>query len=297
MPKINGERGVGLHGADHAGTVRLSIVMPVYNEAPTILRAIERVLAVNYPCPTELVVVDDGSSDRSWDVVSSVSDPRLTPIRHRVNRGKGAAVRTGVDAATGSHLLVLDADLEYSPADIPALLEPVLAGEADHVFGARVFGMNTRYQSLRFAVGGRLTTFAANLLFDSCLSDMHTCLKLVPTHQFRSLRLTENGFGQDTELTARLLRDGVRPYEVPVSYNGRSVEHGKKITWMDGVHCLRILAKVRFERREQVDLQPAQRRPLTSLRGRRVETPIPATAIRLHAAEPSMAVLPDEIAV
>jgi glycosyltransferase involved in cell wall biosynthesis len=259
--------------------VWLSIVMPVYNEGPTIVRALERVLAVDYPCPIELVVVDDGSADGSWDAIASVYDARIVRIQHSVNQGKGAAVRTGVDAAAGSHLLILDADLEYSPADIPALLAPVLAGDTDHVFGARVFGINTRYQSLKFAVGGRLTTLAANVLFDSCMTDMHTCFKLVPTHQFRSFRLTECGFGLDTELTARLLRAGVRPYEVPVSYNGRSVADGKKITWRDGVECLRILAKVRFGRAQAL---PA---------------PVPAMPVRLHAVDSGRPAVPAEIAV
>ncbi|GAA1876855.1 glycosyltransferase family 2 protein [Lapillicoccus jejuensis] len=223
----------------------LSIVMPVYNEAATILRALDRVLAVDFPCPTELVVVDDGSSDATWALLERVTDSRVRLVRHAANRGKGAAVLTGVDHASGSHLVILDADLEYSPADIPALVQPVLDGVADHVFGVRVFGLNTRYPSFRFAVGGRATTLAANVLYDSCLTDMHTCLKLVPTSHVRSLGLGESGFGLDTELTARLLRAGVRPFEVPVSYNGRTAADGKKITWRDGVRCLAVLGRVR----------------------------------------------------
>lgn len=260
--------------AESPRKVSLSIVMPVYNERRTIVRALSRVLAVDYPCPIELIVVDDGSSDGSLDEVRSINDPRIVVLRHRVNFGKGAAVRTGADAATGSHLLILDADLEYSPADIPALLAPILAGEADHVFGARVFGMNTRYQSLRFAVGGRATTLAANVMFDSCMTDMHTCLKVLPVAEFRSFRLRQNGFGLDTELTARLLRAGVRPYEVPVSYNGRSVADGKKITWRDGVECLRIMAKVRFER--QPPARPALARPV-QLRAIEAGAPAPTS--------------------
>jgi len=285
VTELQAVRAGGRRPGEHGGEVWLSIVMPVYNEGPTIVRALERVLAVDYPCPVELVVVDDGSADDSWAAIGSVHDPRIARVRHRVNRGKGAAVRTGVDAASGSHLLILDADLEYSPADIPALLGPVLAGDADHVFGARVFGINTRYQSLKFAVGGRMTTLAANVLFDSCLTDMHTCLKLVQTNQFRSFRLTENGFGLDTELTARLLRAGARPYEVPVSYNGRSVAEGKKITWRDGLECLRILVKVRFARPQPLPT-PAS-----------VAVPIPAHAIRLHAVDSARPLVAAEIAV
>ncbi len=227
---------------------KLSIVMPVYNERRTIVQAIERVLAVDYPCPVELVVVDDGSVDRTPDLLDEFTERGLRLVRHPTNLGKGAAVRTGVSQAAGTHLIILDADLEYSPADIPAMLVPVLEGRADHVFGTRVFGVNTRFQSFRFAMGGRLLTLVANVLYDSCLTDMHSCVKLVPVEHFRALTLTENGFGLDTELTARLLRGGVRPFEIPVTYDGRSFEQGKKISWRDGARCLAILAKVRVER-------------------------------------------------
>ncbi|MET3806426.1 glycosyltransferase involved in cell wall biosynthesis [Nakamurella sp. UYEF19] len=229
----------------------LSIVMPVFNEGRTIRSAIERVLAVDYPCPVELIVVDDGSNDATGQILETFDKRGLILIRHRRNQGKGAAVCTGVERATGTHLIVLDADLEYSPNDISAMLAPVIEGKSDHVFGTRVFGMNTRFTSFRFAMGGRMTTLAANLLFDSCLTDMHTCLKLLPVDDFRALRLSEDGFGLDTELTARLLRAGIRPYEVPISYNGRSMVEGKKISWKDGVRCLQILVRVRSERHPQ----------------------------------------------
>ncbi len=231
---------------------RLSIVMPVYNEAPTIVAAIDRVLDVDFPCPVEMIVVDDGSKDASAALLEPMGERGVRVVRHSRNLGKGAAVRTGVDLASGTHLIVLDADLEYAPGDIPTLLAPVLSGVSDHVFGSRVWGVNTRFQSYRFAMGGRATTLAANLLYDSCLTDMHTCLKLLPVADFRALELTEDGFGLDTELTARLLRAGVRPFEVPVSYNGRSMSEGKKISWQDGVRCIAILAKVRAARRPQV---------------------------------------------
>jgi hypothetical protein len=228
--------------------IELSIVMPVFNESATIAKAIERVLAVEYPCPVELIAVDDGSTDLTARLLRSYADRGVTVLCHPVNRGKGAAVLTGVRRATGTHVLILDADLEYSPSDIPALLEPVIAGIADHVFGTRVFGLNTRFPSYRFAMGGRMTTVAANMLFDSCLTDMHTCLKLVPLEQLRCLALGQQGFGLDTELTAMMLRSGVRPYEVPITYNGRTLEEGKKIGWLDGVSCLRILMGVRMRK-------------------------------------------------
>ncbi|MCA1703055.1 MAG: glycosyltransferase family 2 protein [Actinobacteria bacterium] len=235
--------------------------MPVYNESSTILSAIERVLTVNYPWPVELIVVDDGSVDSTAAQLRALTPAGVQVVHHQQNRGKGAAVRTGVELATGTHMIILDADLEYSPSDIPSMLVPIIEGRTDHVFGSRIFGMNTQFQSFRFAMGGRLLTLVANVLYDCCLTDMHTCLKLIPVSDFRALTLTENGFGLDTELTAHLLRRGVRPYEVPVTYNGRPFDHGKKIGWRDGIRSLCILAKVRARQRSQIDLT---RRPVPS---------------------------------
>lgn len=227
----------------------LSIVMPIYNEKATVRRAIDSVLEVDYPCSVELVVVDDGSSDGTRDILAEYEGTDIAVVYHPTNMGKGAAVQTGVARARGSHVIILDADLEYSPTDIAAMVHPVMTGQADHVFGTRIFGLNTRFQSFKFAVGGRFTTLVANILFDSCVTDMHTCLKLLPLADFKRLQLVENGFGLDTQLTARLLRAGVRPYEVPISYRGRSAAEGKKIAWTDGVKCLWILATVRMRRR------------------------------------------------
>jgi glycosyltransferase involved in cell wall biosynthesis len=250
---VRGQWGAGTAGTDDGcSMISLSIVMPVYNESATIVAAIRRVRAVDYPCRVELIVVDDGSTDTTFDLLETVADDGVVTVRHPFNRGKGEAVRTGILRASGTHVLVLDADLEYSPFDIPGLLRPVLDGVTDRVFGTRMFGFHTRFPSYRFAVGGRLTTLAANLLFDSCITDMHACLKLIPTSDYRALTLTERGFGFDTELTANLLRAGVRPYEVPITYYGRTWSEGKKITWRDGVKCLRILFRTKFGRRTVV---------------------------------------------
>jgi glycosyltransferase involved in cell wall biosynthesis len=235
----------------------LSIVMPVYNESPTIVIAINRVLSVDYPCPMELIVVDDGSTDTTPQLLERFTDVGVTTVRHRMNRGKSAAVRTGIRTATGTHVIILDADLEYSPSDIPAMLVPVLDGVTDHVFGARIFGLNTRFPTYHFAKGGRFTTAVANILFNSCITDMHACLKIFPLEQLRALTLSEEGFGLDTELTARMLRAGVRPFEVPITYYGRTYTEGKKLTWRDGLQCLRILGITRLHKPDKLPASTA----------------------------------------
>jgi glycosyltransferase involved in cell wall biosynthesis len=225
--------------------MKLSIVMPAYNEAATIRHAVDHVLSVDYPVPVELIVVDDGSRDDTAALLHGVRDSRLTVQRHPRNRGKGAALVTGLALAEGTHFLPFDADLEYSAFDIPALLSPILDGRAEVVYGSRILGLNTVFQSMRYRVGNRATTLLANVLYDSSLADMHTCLKLVPMDLMRRMSLSESGFGLDTEVTAKLLRMGYRPFEVPVAYHSRSHAHGKKITWSDGVECVKVLARVR----------------------------------------------------
>lgn len=242
---------------------RLSIVMPVFNEGAFIGEAIREVLRVEYPCPVELIVVDDGSTDATPLELALIDDARVRVHRQPTNLGKGAAVRAGAQLATGTHILPFDADMEYSPADIPRLLGPVIAGRYDVVYGTRLFGSNTVYHSYRYAAANRAMTLAANILYDACLSDLHTCLKLVPLDLFRSLPLREAGFGLDTEVTASLLRLGVRPFEVPVSYHSRTHAEGKKINWRDGVACLQILGRVRFSRRLEGRTAPRPRRVAT----------------------------------
>jgi dolichol-phosphate hexosyltransferase len=231
--------------AGGSSLVSLSILMPVYNEERTILEAISSVLRADLPCESELIVIDDGSSDGTSDILSLLGHPKLTIITHATNRGKGAALTTGAAAAVGTHVVPFDSDLEYDPSDLAAMLRPILQGRSHVVYGTRMFGVNTRYQSYRHAMGNRALTFAANILFDAYISDMHTCLKLVPASLFRQLRLAESGFALDTELTAKILRMGLRPFEVPVTYHSRSTAQGKKLTSRAGVECLRVMARVR----------------------------------------------------
>jgi glycosyltransferase involved in cell wall biosynthesis len=207
---------------------------------------VQEVLGIDYPCEVELIVVNDGSRDRTPQLLNEVDDPRVVVHHHPVNRGKGAALKTAVKLATGTHIVPFDADLEYLPEDLPRLLDPIIRGKCNVVYGTRMFGVNTVHRSYRYAVGNRLLSRLVNLLYDSCISDLHTCLKLIPLEMVRALTLTEDGFGLDTEITASLLRHGVRPFEVPISYYSRSHAQGKKISWRDGVECILILFRVRM---------------------------------------------------
>lgn len=225
---------------------RLSVVMAARDEAKTVRAAVTSVLALRTPFELELVVVDDGSVDGTGEILDRLVDPRLVVLHNHSPRGKGFSLLRAAEVATGTHLLVFDADLEYSAGDIPSLVAPILDGTACTVYGSRVPGNHTAFGSFRYTMGSKLTTVAANVLFDAWVADMHTCLKLVPLPLFRQLSLHERGFGLDTEITAELLRRGVHPFEVPCSYRARSLADGKKLTPRDGLACLAILLRVRL---------------------------------------------------
>jgi glycosyltransferase involved in cell wall biosynthesis len=229
--------------------VKVSILMPVFNEESRLGEALKECLSKDYPCDWELIVVDDGSSDQTPEILDSMDDPRLRVIRHQRNQGKGAAIRTGVGAATGDYMVILDADLEYDPGDIPRLLQPVLAGRAAVVYGNRTFGGHAAY-SFWYVMGNKGVTLAANILFNSYIGDLETCFKLMPVELYRSLDVRSRGFGMEAEVTGKLLRRRIRPFEIPISYTARSRDEGKKITWRDGVHALWILARERVRRVE-----------------------------------------------
>jgi glycosyltransferase involved in cell wall biosynthesis len=224
--------------------VKLSILMPVYNERDRVATAVKQALAVDYQCDTELVIVDDGSSDGSTEILTQIDDSRAQVVTHPRNRGKGAAIRTAAERATGDYMIILDADLEYDPENIPSLLTPVLEGRAEVVYGVRGFGGHTAY-SFWYVMGNKTVTTAANVLFNCYIGDLETCFKLLPLPLYRSLEIRSAGFGMEAEVTAKLLARGVRPFEVPISYRARTREEGKKITWRDGVEALWILIRER----------------------------------------------------
>ncbi|RQX15943.1 glycosyl transferase [Micromonospora ureilytica] len=235
--------------------MQLSILMPVYNEAERVAEALKQALAVRYPCEIEIVVVDDGSTDETPGILARMDDARLRVVTHPRNAGKGAAIRTAVDSARGEYMVILDADLEYDPQDIPKLLAPVLEGHATVVYGNRTFGSHSAY-SFWYVVGNRGVTTAANVLFNTYIADLETCFKLMPVELYRSLDIRSRGFGMEAEVTGKLLRRRIRPYDVPITYRARGRAEGKKITWRNGVEALWILGRERTRRRPGV--VPAQ---------------------------------------
>ncbi len=232
-----------------SGQRLLTIVVPVYNEEPTLRRALKRLIDTELPLPTEILVVDDGSVDGSLETVADLEESgAIRVIRHGHNQGKGAAVRTGIRDAQGDLLTILDADLEYDPADYRQLLEPILAGETNVAYGTRHFGGHSTY-SFWHVIGNYGVTFIANLLFNTWITDLETCLKIAPTTFWREAGLRSDGFGMEAEITAQLLRRKERIYEAPISYRARGREEGKKLTWHDGVEAMWILMRIRVRGR------------------------------------------------
>jgi glycosyltransferase involved in cell wall biosynthesis len=221
-----------------ADRITLSVVIPAYNEVQTAEVLLRRVRKV--PLALEVIVVDDGSTDGTRPLLEKLRDQGLIDhlVFHEVNKGKGAALQTGFAAATGDVVVVQDADLEYDPFELPRLLEPMLFGRADAVYGSRFLGGPHRVLFFWHMVGNRFLTLLSNMLTDLNLTDMETCYKMVRRELLQSLPLSANRFGIEPELTARLAQAGARIYEVPISYHGRSYEEGKKINWRDGVAAI-----------------------------------------------------------
>ena len=226
---------------------KLSVIVPVYNERNTVVEILRRMRAVELPIDREFVVVDDGSTDGTRSVLPQLGDSTVKIVLQPENRGKGAAIRTGLEHVTGDLVLIQDADLEYDPEDWPKLLKPVLRGRAQVVYGSRFTGERRNMLFLHW-VGNRVLAFVTNVLYNTTLSDMETCYKLFDRDLLRDITLSSNGFEFEPEITAKILRKGIRIYEVPISYVGREVHEGKKITWRDGAMALYTLVKFRLVR-------------------------------------------------
>lgn len=226
---------------------KLSIIVPAYNEGRSVSQVVEHLLGLGLPVPFEVILVDDGSTDGSTrSMKCGVPIKNFTIIRHETNRGKGAAVLTGLSATCGTHCVIFDADDEYDPKDLIALVEAFNRPRVDVVYGSRMHSIYTRHPSLIHRFGNRFMTAFANLIYGAALTDMHTCLKMFPKELLQTFTLTQKGFGLDTEITGEMLRRGIRPFEVPVSYNGRSKAQGKKIKLSDSIKSLWLLLAVRF---------------------------------------------------
>ena len=222
----------------------LSVVMPCFNESETIDEIIRRVLAV--PIRIQLIVVDDGSSDGTRDILSRLEkELGFTLVLQPHNQGKGAALRRGFEEVRGDIVVIQDADLEYSPEEFPSLIELIAEGRADVVYGSRFLGRHRVFLFTHY-LGNRLLTLITNVLYNTMLTDMETCYKVMRTEVLRSMSLQSDGFGIEPELTAKIFKRGYRVYELPISYDGRGYEEGKKITWRDGFVALWVLVKYRF---------------------------------------------------
>jgi glycosyltransferase involved in cell wall biosynthesis len=224
----------------------LSIIVPVYNEEKTVLPLLEKVRKVRLMgLKKQIIVVDDGSTDGTLALLKRKRIPGVQILHYEKNKGKGAAIRTGIPHTTGDYVIIQDADLEYDPADYEKLLIPLLNGSADVVYGSRFMGVHRVFLFWHY-VGNRFLSLVTTVLYNAILTDMETCYKVWKGEIIRGLTLHSNRFEFEPEVTAKVLKKGYKVFEVPISYHGRGFEEGKKITWRDGVTALICLIKYRF---------------------------------------------------
>lgn len=226
--------------------MKLSVIMPVYNELATIKRAVERVLDVELPMERELIIVDDGSTDGTRDILNQLKDSRVRVIYHEKNKGKGGALKTAFNNVNGDIVIIQDADLEYDPSDYIQLVNPIVENHADVVYGSRFLSGPHRVLLFWHYVGNKMITLAADILFNINLSDIETGYKAFRSSILKDIKFSSNSFGFEAEFTAKTAKRKYRIYEVPIQYAGRTYDEGKKITWRDGIVALFILLKYRI---------------------------------------------------
>jgi glycosyltransferase involved in cell wall biosynthesis len=229
---------------DQPRYTKLSVIIPVFNERNTVAEVLRRIRAVELPVALEVLVVDDGSTDGTAKVLDAIEDSTVRVLTHETNRGKGAAVKTGLERATGDLVVIQDADLEYDPDDWPRLLEPVLKGKAQVVYGSRFTGERLN-MALSDWVANRFLVFATNVLYGTTLSDVETCSKLFDRQVVDALSIESERFDFEPEITAKILGRGIRIYEVPISWAGREASEGRKFMWRDNVRALGTLLRYR----------------------------------------------------
>ncbi|MFT5129677.1 MAG: glycosyltransferase involved in cell wall biosynthesis [Rhodothermales bacterium] len=228
--------------------LKLSVIIPVYNEVTTIESVLEQVSAVD--AVDEILVVDDCSSDGTDEKLAKVTNPKVRLFRHEKNRGKGAAIRTAQEHLTGDAVIIQDADLEYSPSEFPRLLAPIADGRADVVYGSRYSGSELLVDTFWHYVGNKILTTFSNILSNLHLTDMETCYKMMRVSIFKQITVECNCFGFEPEITAKLAKMNCRIFEVPISYNARRFDEGKKIGWRDGVKAIFYIIKFNVFRRK-----------------------------------------------
>lgn len=223
--------------------MKLSVIMPVYNEEATVKKAVGRILEAKGVC--QLIIVDDASTDGSLKILKGIKNKKIKLVRHNKNFGKGKCIVSAIPYLTGDYCIINDADLEYDPQDFEGMLAPVSEGKAQVVFGSRFKGSHTNMFFWHY-VGNLFLNFLVNILYNTTLSDLESCYKLIPTKIIKSLDIKSSGFEIEPEITCKLLKMGIRIYEVPISYAGRGYEDGKKMHWSQGVTACAVILKERF---------------------------------------------------
>jgi len=226
--------------------MKLSIIVPVYNEEKTLEKILDRVKAVKLSIEKEIIIIDDFSSDSTREILKKIKDPQIKVIYHEKNQGKGSAIRTGIKYTTGDIFIIQDADLEYSPEEYPQLIQPILDGKTQVVYGSRYKGKKSGKNIMIHLWGNKILTLITKILYLQNISDMETCYKVFKKDVLEGIRLKAKRFDFEPEITAKIIKKGYKIYEVPITYRSRLFDEGKKITWKDGVKALFYLIKYRF---------------------------------------------------